>query len=62
MAYTKHTATQKAVDVVIAALGSGSIKLNGSNAEKSNAEGYAIADAAYLSRLIGDLSASLQSE
>ena len=59
MAYSNHTATKAALDVVTAALSSGALKLGGAGISATTAESQAISDAKYLSKLISDLAASL---
>lgn len=60
MAYAKSSADKFAIDIIKTALQSGSIKLVGSTATMKSATDHAISDAAYLSKLLQDLSASLE--
>lgn len=61
MAFNSLEATQKAFGIVTTALTSGSIKLAGSTGALETATKFAASDAAYLSKLLTDLSASIQS-
>jgi hypothetical protein len=61
MAYTKNESVKKAVELVTTALQSTSIKLFGSTTTNLEAvEKATTSDAAYLAKLLTDLSASLQ--
>ena len=60
MAYSKHAAAEKAFAIITAALSSGSIKIVGAHAAPEQAERHAAGDAAYLSKLLTDLSASIE--
>ena len=60
MGYSKSAAAKYAIDLVSTALQSGSIKLSGSSSAQEKAKEHATSDAAYLAKLLSDLSASVE--
>lgn len=60
MSYSKHDASVEAIRLVTAALQSQSIKLTGAHSTTEHAVKYATSDAAYLSKLLTDLAASIE--